>query len=1003
MPAATEASTGNHTAAAGIPRECKRLAEVDFPIAVVSRHAVREKSIRQGHPSTLHLWWARRPLASSRAVLLALLLPDPCDGRCPEPFKQQARQILGAVRQPPKNDAELRKTLLWFIGAFANWDMAAHPTYLEVGRSLVRAAHGKEPPLVVDPFAGGGSISLEALRLDCEAFASDLNPVACLILKVMLENIPRHGPGLGDELRRLGAEIKATAEKELTDLYPADADGATPIAYLWARTVRCEAPNCGAEIPLMRSFWLCKKTTRKRALRYQVNRTGGETPRLKFEVFEPRADQEVPRGTVKGARATCLCCRSVLPAERTRAQLAALSGGASPIYDDHGRRVAGAMMIAVVSRKLGRVGREYRIARAEDERRFALAARRPLRDPPEEEINPIRPSPNARGLSAVTRYGIASFADLYNRRQIESLLTFARLVSEQRPGPLKELLALVVGRIANAWTSLCRWHESGEKIEGAFSGQKVAMVWDFAEATPFSGATGAWDGAVDWIATFIERSLPASRTAQVQQADAASELLPHGCAAVWFTDPPYYDSVPYADLADFFLVWLRRALPELPASDPHVPRNSLSPKVQECVWNQAHQDEDGRSKTPAFFERKFSCAAEVGRRTLSEDGVACVVFAHKSTKGWEALLGGLTAGGLTITASWPVATEMAQRTNARNTASLMGSVHLICRPRPADAKIGDWADILRELPQQVRERMESLQAEGIRGADLLFACIGPALELFSRYKGVEMADGSPVGLEEFLERVWEVVGRAALENVLGAAEAKAHNGLAGALEEDARLTALFLWTLQATSDENSEKQEQEAGDDAEANDQEAAGTKAKGFSLGFDVVRRFAQPLGIDLPKWENWTIETTKGVIRLLPVGERAKQLFGDQGAQAVAAWLEKGGVSSPDARQGVLFPNEQEKTVAVRERRPRYGETDESGDERSADSRGATTLDHVHTAMLLQASGQTNALHALVRAERERGPDFMRLSNALSALYPRGSEEKRLIDAMLLAAPSR
>ena len=259
--------------APGIPRECRRLAEVDFPIAEVSKHASREKSIRHGHPSTLHLWWARRPLASSRAVLLALLLPDPCDPHCPEEFKRQAREFLSPVRQPPKTDAELRKALLWFIGSFANWDMAANRTYLQVGRNLVRAAHGgDDPPLVVDPFAGGGSIPLEALRLGCDAFASDLNPVACLILKVMLEDIPRHGPSLADELRRVGGEIKTAAQEELADLYPPDPDGATPIAYLWARTVNCESPNCGAEIPLMRTFWLCRKPKRKWALRPRVER-----------------------------------------------------------------------------------------------------------------------------------------------------------------------------------------------------------------------------------------------------------------------------------------------------------------------------------------------------------------------------------------------------------------------------------------------------------------------------------------------------------------------------------------------------------------------------------------------------------------------------------------------------------------------------------------------------------------------------------------------------------
>ena len=269
-----------------IPKECKRLAEVDFPIAEVSRHAAREKSIRHGHPSTLHLWWARRPLASSRAVLMALLLPDPCDPHCPDEFKAKARETLLAMRgrasgwdSTVKTDEGLRQVLLKFIADFANWDNCAKSEYLEAGRGLVKAAHPEQTPLVVDPFAGGGSIPLEALRLGCDTFASDLNPVACLILKVMLEDIPRHGPGLAEELRKAGAEIKAQAEKELADLYPKDPDGVTPIAYLWARTVRCEAPNCGAEMPLMRSMWLCRKPKRKWALRPNVVRGEGVPPR----------------------------------------------------------------------------------------------------------------------------------------------------------------------------------------------------------------------------------------------------------------------------------------------------------------------------------------------------------------------------------------------------------------------------------------------------------------------------------------------------------------------------------------------------------------------------------------------------------------------------------------------------------------------------------------------------------------------------------------------------
>ena len=269
-----------------IPKECKRLAEVEFPISEVSRQAAREKSIRKGHPSTLHLWWARRPLASSRAVLMALLMPDPCDPYCPKEFKGKARELLLGMRGRPsgwdstiQSDEGLRQVILKFIADFANWDNAVREEYLNASRGLVKVAHPEETPLVVDPFAGGGSIPLEALRLGCETFASDLNPVACLFLKVMFEDIPRHGANLAEELRRAGAEIKTQAETELADLYPMDPDGSTPIAYLWARTVICEAPNCGAEIPLMRSMWLCRKPKRKWALRPTVVREQGNPPR----------------------------------------------------------------------------------------------------------------------------------------------------------------------------------------------------------------------------------------------------------------------------------------------------------------------------------------------------------------------------------------------------------------------------------------------------------------------------------------------------------------------------------------------------------------------------------------------------------------------------------------------------------------------------------------------------------------------------------------------------
>ena len=986
-----------------IPRECKRLAEVDFPVAKVSAHSAREKSIRHGHPCTLHLWWARRPLAACRAMLMALLLPDPCDSDCPADFKGQARRLLSGMPNCGKtaNDNALRQALLSFIADFANWDNSAKPAYLECARGLVRAAHGEEPPLVVDPFAGGGSIPLEALRVGCDAFASDLNPVACLILKVLLEDIPRSGPELAEELRRAGAEIKRRAEEELADLYPKDPDGATPIAYLWARTVRCESPKCGAEIPLVRSLWLCKKAGRKRALRHRVVRHAGEPPRVEFEVFAPATEAEVGPGFAAGGKAQCPACHSVLAGQRIQAQLKAQRGGASPRFDERGKRIGGAILIAVVTTSEDSHGRGYRAADGRDYRACLRAIQRPEPGSPTEEINPVRPSPNARGLSAVARYGITTFGDLYSRRQIEALCTFARQVSRQRAKGGKEALALVVGRAANAWTSVCRWHQTGEKVEGAFNGQKIPMVWDFAEATPFSGATGGWDGAVEWIAAVVEKSSWRVRLGHVEQADAANALLPDASAAVWFTDPPYYDAVPYADLADFFLIWLKRCLPGLPLGDPYTLTNPLSPKTQECVWNQSHTDDGGRPKTPSFFERKFSDAAATGRRTLAAEGVACVVFAHKSTAGWEALLAGLTVGGFVVSASWPIATEMAQRTNARGTASLMGSVHLVCRPRTQDAGVGGWEEILRDLPKRIGDWMERLSGEGIRGADLVFSCIGPALELFSRYERVETAEGRDVKLPEFLEKIWEVVGRSALQQVLGTAEARARNSAAGALEEDARLTALFLWTLQSTERQNGGAAEDEA-DGEDQDDEEAPSRPAgKGYTLVYDVARRFAQPLGIHLEDWEGRIIEIEKGVVRLIPVLERSGKLLGPEGAQAMAQAIERSRAIEP---QLLLFP-EQSGT----------GFQPVSADPQAVKGRPArhtgkmpvplpaTTLDRVHAAMLLQASGHAAALRALLKTETERSPDFLRLANALSALYTKDSEEKRLLDAMLLASPRR
>jgi putative DNA methylase len=470
---------------------------------------------------------------------------------------------------------------------------------------------------------------------------------------------------------------------------------------------------------------------------------------------------------------------------------------------------------------------------------------------PSAPISPVRPSPNARGLTAPARYGAKTFGHLFTARQRLTLATFATVIKskyvasdEKQEVLLASLLAL--GRSVDQTSAHVSWIPNIEAIGHSFPRQALQMVWDFVESVPIGDKSANYDAAVVWIAKVIELQGSAGlNRGQVQQADARRLPLPDDAIDIYFTDPPYYDAVPYSDLSDFFLVWLKTALPESESAILGLrDSNGLSPKAQECVWNQAHQV-DGRPKDKLFFEKTIQQAFSEGRRSLRETGIACVVFAHKTTEGWEALLNGLTKAGWVIGASWPIVTERGVRTNAQNTASLASSVHLVCRPRTSE-DIGDWSDVFRELPRRVANWMERLQGQGVRGADLVFACIGPALEIYSRYTKVLDAEdreiplgGDPTATEPhrrgYLAYVWEVVARAALEQVLGTAEARARNGAAEAVEEDARLTALFLWTLQGTSGadegrttkDDGEDREGTVADEDEGEDEEGEGAPKK--------------------------------------------------------------------------------------------------------------------------------------------------------------------------------
>jgi len=1005
---------------AEIPRECRRLAEVDFPISTVSKHSVAEKLIRSGHPSAIHLWWARRPLGACRAMILALLLPDPCDENCPQPFKTCARNVLPAIQgSVGESDADIREALLKFVGDCANWELSQNKAYLDVAHALISSCYAEEQPMVVDPFSGGGTVPLEGLRLGCDIFSSDLNPVACLILKVMLEELPRFGERFIEEVRTFGEKAHRSLVKELQQFYPMEPDGGQPITYMWARTIRCESPKCGAEIPLIRSFWLAKKDKRKLALRYQVMKPDDGEAYLQYEIFEPKNEKEVPGGSVSRAKASCFCCSAVLRADRVRAQLSEQRGGADVILDKSGKRIGGATLLAVVSIRRGEEGRKYRLPSAEDYKIFAKVFEKLQAESDESAKSGLSFVPNETlplmsGTFNAPLYGMTRWGDLYTARQKLALATLAKIVRQMPAAPgieqaAKQVLGLTVSKLADLSNALCAWQPTVECPVHLFSRQAIGMAWDFAEAVPVSDSSGSFGVTYSRMADALSSARVATDVrARPQIADACSSPLPDGTSHVWFTDPPYYFAVPYADLSDFFFVWLKRALPEHPLMrDPFDPSNPLTPKNAE-LCEMAHWDSVRYPhKDQLFFEQGMQKAFAEGRRVLRDDGVGCVVFAHKTTEGWEALISGMIRGGWVITSSWPIATERTTRLRARNSAALATSVHLVCRPRAEDAGVGDWADVLRELPKRVSNWMIRLEQEGVRGADLVFACIGPALEIFSQYSRVETADPREVTLPEYLLKVWEVVGRSALEQVLGTREARAGHTDAGVLEEDARLTALFLWTLQTTDGEDNsiaavdDPDEQVDTDEEDDDEDSESSSKSKGFSLVYDVVRRFAQPLGIRLPDWEGRIIQTKKGVVTLLSVMSRSRQLLGEDGI-SVFAQLEERAPQDVQLKLNLDFNTTSAGSESSPGRRRRRSPADSTGAEQETSIQAdATTLDRVHLAMLLQKAGRSNALRKLLESEKERGTDFLRLANALSALYPRGSEEKRLLDAMLLALP--
>jgi len=882
-----------------------RLIEFAFPLKQTSLDSVHEKNVRHGHISTLHIWPARRPLAACRAALIATLLPDPSAEPKPAGMSDEAWQkeiqrrrqelcekIAGKVvkriekkKMPGGQTVEREKEET--EGGILHWGRETeNAETLEWFRQEIRKAYGGRAPKVLDPFAGGGAIPLEAMRLGCEATASDINPVAWFILKCTLEypqklagqkrplpafvvnnrvfmeaflkaqgikgaelkkllerlslakdaqgvfeQMADHG-GLPDadlawHVRAWGQWVLGAARRELARFYPVYADfeplekdkksyeqrsmqlvpmsddgthniaalnselstdylaaKANPrwvckptVAYIWARTVRCK--NCRATIPLLKTCWLCKKDG-KRALLKVEPRNDGTGVSFAVETNVParggnaaqrrESDRSLGAGTMTRAGALCPCCKTIMTVGDIQVEAQANQWGDVPVA-------------TVVD---GQDGKEYReltpveASAAVAAKEYEGALRLPFA-PLEEPIDSARPSPNARGMSGLTRYGLDRFDKIYNPRQRLALTVFTWITSALDSDLAKQCatewaeairceLALAIDRVADRNSTLCHWDSGYQKIAGTFQRYALRVNWDYCEVNPFAETTGNYYSAVEWIADVVQhvmRSCADCPTPTVRCMSATR--LDGGMGREYdliLTDPPYYDAIPYADVSDFFYVWLRRAVGN---SFPDEFETPLVPKAEELVQHAGRFQGDNK-KAKQFYEDGMAMAFAAAKERLSDHGRFVVVFAHKHPDAWETLASSMIRAGFTVDASWPIETEMPNK--AAGGARLASSVWLVCKKRPSSARPGWDNKVLDNMRANIGQRLREFWDAGIRGPDFVWAATGPALEAYSKHPVVKMANepNSTLSVTEFLNHARRMVVDFVVGRVLSRAE-----------------------------------------------------------------------------------------------------------------------------------------------------------------------------------------------------------------------------------------
>jgi len=865
-----------------------RLIEDYLPIQAISKEASREKSVRKGHISTLHLWWARRPLVACRAAVYGALVPadlwvkevnlknPPPDAAKAEAMKNGAKKGLNrraagefvtALCKYPGDPRVIEKAQGHILDAHADrltaevaegrktgkmpawveefkWPACAEASAgrpaakQEVTRADIEA--GRAPrPRVLDMFAGGGAIPLEALRLGCEAYALDLNPVAHIIELCTLVYPQKYGRpdpaargmtgpknakgettwgGLAEEVRYWGRRVLRQVRKEIGDLYPPIPDpefkgkrpeivfdretgywiakdakakpaqptslleegGAAllppgylmPVAYLWTRTVKCKNPTCGAIVPLVGQTWLCKKPEKKdkkgritspgHCVAIKMTASKG-AKQVRFGIVEAESEEGLgfnPAGFSEAGNATCPFCNTVADSEYVK--------------EEGCEKRLGEQLMATACVESGKRGKTY----LGDESAVLVLGNKDLARRLGEVLTassltvPSEPIiTDAKNSNWITLYGFADFGQIFTSRQLICLLTFAKVVRASgdvmseaglTPGQTKVLrtyMGLLVDRQADYNSSGCIWESGGEFIKSTFSQKGLPLTWDFVELAPFGGGSGSPAGAIDWIASVLQAEGFRAGDSHVLRGSALSIPLPDCCLDAVVTDPPYYDNIPYADIADFFYVWLKRTIGDL--YPEHFGSHS-SPKKAEAVADATRHGGD-RGKAKKAYEDMMQTSFAQAARCLKAEGQMAVVYAHKTTLGWATLVDAMRNACFTVTEAWPLDTERPGRVRAIESAALASSIFLVARKREADAGTGSYeTDVRPDLEQIVRERVKTLWEMDISGADLVIACVGAGLRAFTRYKRVEFANGEEVPAERFLMEVETAV----LETIL---------------------------------------------------------------------------------------------------------------------------------------------------------------------------------------------------------------------------------------------